>query len=440
MKHMDKMVNDSKLIKQNEKLLNLLRFYEGIDRAEMSRRLQVSMPTIYKSVDELHVNNLVVKTDSDIKLNNEYGVIVGVSIGSSLCKIVFLGFDYQLLKLDDCLEYKEEIAEKIRTILKMDALLKRCLEDKKKEYIYFHTPESFADLKNVLNCLFESLCIWVENKKMNLLSIGISCTGIINNKTQTILDAYNLNYLSNRTLDSLIFPDKQLFFEKHNIHIALVQNSNAAVIAEKIYLNQINSQYKTNENIVAIYFGVGIGAGIYIKQMYEGTNGYAGEVGHTKAPVCESEEEIMRHEDLIRQHEIDVCCTCGCNDCYDYKIRSYVFEKTTQEFCNMSADEIRTYLLNNPEKARLLGKYLGNMINTITNWLNIDLVIFTGKIYKSMESLLNDIDSVRDENPLKFNRNDCKICTSKQGSLAPAIGAAIYAFYKKYDLELSWNY
>lgn len=437
---MDKITDANKFIKQNERLLNLLRFYRGIDRAELSRKLQLSMPTIYKSIDDLNCINVVDKTESSVLLNNKFGILVGISIGTSLCKIVLLGFDFQLLESESFLQYKEIICKKICENLNNDELLKQCVNDKSKNYIYLKTPNTFSSLKNVINNVFECLQLWVENENLNIISIGISCTGIINKKTQTILDAYNLNYLSNRTLDSLIYPDKQAFFTNNDIYVSLVQNSNAAVVAEKIYLNQINSPYKNKENIVALYFGVGTGAGIYLNQLHEGTSGHAGEVGHTKAPICETSENISRYKELIDSGKIDECCACGCNDCYDYKIRSYVFEKTAKEFCDMSADEIRDYLKKEPSKSKLLGEYWGNMINIITSWLDVDLVIFTGKIYKSMGLLLNHIDTIRDESPLKFNRNDCTILVSDYGSLAPSIGAAIYAYHKKYNLELSWNY
>lgn len=429
-----------KLIKQNEKLLNLLRFYKDIDKSELSRRLKLSMPTIYKSVDDLS-NVGIMKKSTNLSLNNDYGILVGISIGTSLCKIVFLGHDFQLLSSDIFSNYKEVICKKIRKDLDDDQLLKNCLNKKDKKYIYFKTPKTFANLKNILDKIFECLKFWIENINLNILSIGISCTGIVNNKNQIIIDAYNLKYLSNSTLDSLIFPDKQSFFSKHNVHISLVQNSNASVISEKIYLNQINSQYKKNKNIIALYLGVGIGAGIYLNKLYEGTNGHSGEVGHTKAPIFDIEQDNKEYiKRLISEGKIDGCCTCKCKDCYDYKIRSYVFEKTANEFYDMSADKIREYLIANPIKAKILGEYFGNIINNISNWLDIDLIIFTGKIYKSMDLLLNHIDSIRDENSLKFNRNDCSICVSDYGSLAPSIGAAIYAYHKKYDLELSWNY
>ena len=108
------------------------------------------------------------------------------------------------------------------------------------------------------------------------------------------MDAHNLNFLTNRTLNSLIFPDKKLFFEKNNIYLSLVQNSNAAVIAEKIYLNKKSSPHKNKQNIIAIYVGLGMGAGVYFNSLYEGSSGNPGECGHTKAPICESDEEIQR--------------------------------------------------------------------------------------------------------------------------------------------------
>lgn len=431
---------NNKFIKQNEKLLNWLRFYKGIDRSELSRKMQLSMPTIYKSIDDLSSAKIVNKKDSSILLNNDYGILVGISIGTSLCKVLLLGFDFSPLDSGDFLYYKEYIYDNIINDLHDDMLLKECIENQERNYIYFRTPKTFSDLKKILNSIFDCIEHWVENHELNVLSIGISCTGIINNKTQTILDAYNLNYLSNRTLESLIFPDKQSFFSNNNIYVSLIQNSNASVIAEKILLNQSSPQYRHKKNILAIYLGVGAGAGLYLDTLYEGTNGHAGEVGHTKAPHCRLPKDIDYYNKLIDKNLLDKCCTCGCTDCYDYKIRTYVFEKNLEQFCDMSAKQIYEHLYSNPDSARLLGEYFGSMINTITSWLDLDLIIFTGKIYKSMGLLLNYIDTVRDQSPLRFNRNDCTILVSNLGSRSPAIGAAIYAYHKKYDLELSWDY
>jgi predicted NBD/HSP70 family sugar kinase len=432
--------NVHRLIKQNSKLLNLLRFYKGIDRSELSRRLQLSMPTIYNALDELHKFNIVVKSKNEVSINNEYGLLIGISIGSSLCKISFVDLNFQMFSAESFSVHKKNLCKQLESILTKKDLLYKCQTEHMRNYVYFDTPDTFQELKSILNSIFEYVQSCLVNNIFSPLCIGISCTGIINIQTQTILNAHNLTYLDNSTLDSLIFPDKRAFFEKNEIYVSLVQNSNASVIAEKIYLNQTGSVYKDKKNVIALYLGVGIGAGMYLNSLYFGTNGYAGELSHTKAPVYENEQTIKNCTELIERNLLDPSCTCGKNDCYDYKIRTYVFEKNKKEFCDMSADDIRDFLSCHSDKAELFGKYLGNLVNTLTNFLNIDLIIFTGKFYKSMDLLSNSIVSIQDENPLKFSRNDSTILTSPFGSLAPSIGAAIYSYHQKYDLELSWNY
>ena len=139
---------------------------------------------------------------------------------------------------------------------------------------------------------------------------------------------------------------------------------------------------------------------------------------------------------------IDQNCTSGNEDCYDYKMRTYVFEMNKEMFSDLSSDQIRDYLRSsgNQDKAQLFGMYLGNMVNSLTSLLDVDLIIFTGKFYKCMDSLYNSIVSVQDQNKLKFSRNDCTLLTSTYGSLAPSIGAAIYSYHKRFDLELAWDY
>lgn len=432
--------NINKVLNQHGDFLNLLRFYKNIDKIEIGKRLGISMPTTYKTIDCLKKIDVLSGSDSSILLNNNYGTLIGISIGASLCKIIFLRFDFKLFDFNRFLKYKSKICENLSEILKNDELLYECMNKPEKNYIYFKTPKDFSVLKNTINSFFDCLKQWITDGSLNILSIGISCTGIINSNTQTVLDAYNLSYLSNRTIDSLIYPDKHIFFESQNIYITIIQNSNAAVIAEKVHLHQINSCYRNKKNIVTLYLGVGTGAGLYLGRLYEGTSGFTGEIGHIKAPIYETPEKKSMYDILRNKGEIDKLCTCGSDECYDYKIRSYVFQQTSKTFYDMSADDIKNFLIKHPENAELLGIYYGNMIITLIGLLNIDLVIFTGKIYKSMDLLLNYIDSVLDQSPLKFNRNDCKICTSEYGSMSSSIGAAIYAYHKKYNLELSWEY
>lgn len=425
--------DDNRIIQQNAQLLNFLRFYKDIDRSEISRRMQISMPTVYKAIDELCSQNVVKKIGNNIIINDEYAYFVGISIGSSLSKVVFVNMNFEILKNEVGLNYKNEICDKIDEFISDKELLHECKNDTSRNYVYFKTPDQFGELKKILDGIFEYLEISIEQGTFRVASIGISCTGIINNKTQTIMSAHNLEYLDNSKIESLIFPDKQKFFQDNQVDVYLVQNSDASVIAEKINLYKTDSIYKCKKNIISLYLGVGVGAGIYLNGLYSGTSGYSGEIGHTKAPVYE-------RIDKISLENVDKSCTCGNTDCYDYKIRTYVFQMKKAEFSDLSAAKIREQLEQDKSKAELLGKYLGDMVNTLTNLLNVDLIIFTGKFYKSMDLLYNSIVSVQDDNKLKYSRNDCTLLTSNYGSLAPTIGAAIYSYHKKYNLKLEWDY
>ena len=435
------MTNIAKLIQQHNNVLNLLRFYKGIDKSDISRRLQLSIPTIYSAIDDLIKEKILLKdTQKSIKINNTYGTLVGISIGTSLCKVCFLNFDFSLFSPEEFSIHKQTLIQYIDDVSTKKNLLNKCHKDTKKNYIYFDTPDTLYELKQILNSVFVYIQNCVISNSLNVISIGISCTGIINDKMQRILSASNLSYLDTLTLDTLIYPGPQNFLNENQIHMCLVQNSNASIIAEKVNLYQTNSVYKNKSNIVSLFLDFGIGNGIYLGKLFTGTSGYAGEISHIQAPYYETSEEMLYYKKLINSEIISNTCTCGCNNCYDYKMRSYVFEMSEKDFCNMSSEEIKNFLTSHPDKAKLFGKYLGSMINTLTSLLNIDLIVLTGKLNKSMHLLSTHIDATLDENPLKHSRTDCKICTSALGSLAPAIGAAIYAYHKKYDIELSWEY
>lgn len=430
-----------KSLKQNAHIMNLLRFYRGIDRSEISRRLKISMPTVYKAVDELSNLNIIKKVDNDIIINDDYAYMIGISIGSAQCKISFLDMNFNLPAIDKFRNYKEKICKILEDYITDKQLLNECMNGKYKNYIYFKTPSQFSELKNALNGIFDFLQQSIENGEFKILCIGISCTGIINNKLKVIVNAHNLDYLDGTELDTLLFPDKQEFFKNNNIYIDLVQNGDASVIAEKIQLYQSDSPYKTRKNIIALYLGIGIGAGIYLERLYSGTSGFAGEIGHISAPMYEKEYAFY-NKGNEEENKNDMSCTCGNNDCYDYKIRAYVFGETKESFSNFSTDKIKSYLAEEKHKDRveLFGKYLGNIINSLTSILNVDLIIFTGKFHKCMDLLYNTIATVQDQNKMKFSRNDCKLITSSYGSLAPSMGAAIYAYHRMLDLELSWEY
>ena len=417
-----------KTVKQYHKFLQALRLYPELDKIKIAEKTNVSPPTLYKAFDDLKEQLLV---NGDTRINPLFGTFVGISIGTSLCKVVFLHFDFTEYDKEDFKLFKDEILQ----LHNIDIITNDTNNDY--DYVYFKTPDSFGQLKQYLDIIFDVIQKLVREDKLNLLSIGISSTGSIDEKKQVIRQAHNLSYLDGRTIDDLYFSDKKVFFQSNNIPIFLVQNSTAAVIAEKFKIHQNEKDLKDNKNLVAVYLEYGIGAGFIINgKLYSGTNGYAGEIGHIPVPIT----MLDQCQDLIKikNFKVNSKCTCGATGCIDHVVRSLAFSEFDTNYKYKNSDDLYKYFCENDKEAKCLGMILGYITNTLAAILNVDLVIFTGKLYKSMPVLKKHIEKSLDENNLKYNRCDCKIYESKIGTLAPAIGAAIYSYYKNCDIEIEW--
>lgn len=82
-----------------------------------------------------------------------FSYLVGISIGSGLCKISFLDFGFNLLSPDEFRAYKIDLGNEIKKCLCNQELILECLGDDARNYIYFKTPENFAELKKIIDCI-----------------------------------------------------------------------------------------------------------------------------------------------------------------------------------------------------------------------------------------------------------------------------------------------
>ena len=469
-----------KTLKLYSDVVNMYRFYPTVDRIEMTRRLNISGTTFYKAVDDLQKNGLLIqkasegkgRADASYMIARDLFYMLGISIGASLCKITFIGVDFRRMPSAIFKNHKSEIINIIKPILEYykdeTRELNECEEDNTRDYIFFSTPSSFRCLKRVINSVFDYCRKLIDSNKINLFSIGISSTGIIDRDAQKIVRSHNLPYLEGTKIDGLIDPTIRDYFFEKKITVSLVQNSDASVIAEIIELYLSNSPFKGKRNIATIYLGYGVGSGLYLDgHLFNGCHGFAGETGQLPAPFFKEEcsiplskekepvesngesdngNEESSEKDVMTGWDSDKKCPIFSADTmsYDEKIRKYVFEMNPEEsFKHLTSSEILKYLEENEDKVTLLGKYLGGIVNTITNLLNVELIIFTGKIYKSFDLIANSISQEQDIRGVKLGRtgrDDCELVKSSLGSLSPAIGAAIFSYHKKCEIPLSWNH
>lgn len=111
-----------------------------------------------------------------------------------------------------------------------------------------------------------------KHKDWELASVGISCGGPLDEEKGMILSPPNLPKWDRV---DLFTPLKAAF---GNIPIMLQNDANACALAEW----QLGAG-KGCKNMVFLTFGTGLGAGLILNgELYSGTNGMAGEVGHIR--------------------------------------------------------------------------------------------------------------------------------------------------------------
>ena len=134
------------------------------------------------------------------------------------------------------------------------------------EFLYENSlkTESFASAEDLADTIFSDV-----KKKANFTGIGIGAPSV-NEKTQSIEFAPNLSWGD-------IIPLKEIFATKFDMEVVAVNDANASAIGEKYY-----GEAKEMENFAVITLGTGIGLGLYINNnIFVGSNGLAGELGHT---------------------------------------------------------------------------------------------------------------------------------------------------------------
>lgn len=314
------------------------------------------------------------------------------------------------------------------------------MDENRKEitnYIFFQTPDNLFELQTKLDDIIADIIKLVEKQDqfhMNIISIGIAFTGAIDNVTKKIVKSHNLEFLSDKPLNTIIYPNRLDFFDQKGINIYIDNNSNTSVVAEKYNMynpESTNYKYRDKKNMLILYLGAGVGAGmIFNNSLYHGATNFVGELGHLELPPYPA----------IEFKAVESCCSCGSSECLDYRIRNDVFEMTKAEFSELTSANIKNYLMDNPKKFEIFTYYIGKVTNLLINLLNLDLIVFTGKFKEIADYMWPLLYKYINANKLSYIANECELKSSSLGPTAPSIGVAICAYFDKLGEDINWNF
>ena len=418
-------------LKNNNKLINIIRCYPQISKAALAVYLKVSWPTVSTNIEVLRKSNIL-SASSPLLINPDFAHMIGISVGSAQTKLTIIDMNFSPIS--------SEKFGRVLSDLDIFCDAREYMDENRKEitnYIFFQTPDNLFELQTKLDDIIADIIKLVEKQDqfhMNIISIGIAFTGAIDNVTKKIVKSHNLEFLSDKPLNTIIYPNRLDFFDQKGINIYIDNNSNTSVVAEKYNMynpESTNYKYRDKKNMLILYLGAGVGAGmIFNNSLYHGATNFVGELGHLELPPYPA----------IEFKAVESCCSCGSSECLDYRIRNDVFEMTKAEFSELTSANIKNYLMDNPKKFEIFTYYIGKVTNLLINLLNLDLIVFTGKFKEIADYMWPLLYKYINANKLSYIANECELKSSSLGPTAPSIGVAICAYFDKLGEDINWNF
>ena len=279
------------------------------------------------------------------------------------------------------------------------------------------------------NYNFDSVSEWINYFTNNILTqipdeyttsytkIGIGTAGWIDEESNLIIHSPNTNW-KNVDLKSLL--EKEI-----NIPISIINDCSAAVIGEHTY-----GAITDCTNALGIFIGTGVGGGIILNNsLYQGSQGFAGEIGHTI---------IVEDGNL---------CECGRKGCLEAYCGGKAIGKIAKNIASIDSNSVfnllaaktnkkitaetvsMAYYENNEEAVDIIKEISNKLAISITNFFNIfdpDAVVIGGGVVDGIPEIVNYIDNYFKDLSITENKHN-KIRKGKLNENMVLVGASIVA-------------
>lgn len=373
--------------------INIIRHYilNGENTlAEVSKEMDVSIPTITKLVGELIEEGFVIDFGKQETNGGRRPNVYGVNPDSGY----FVGVDVKKFRINIALiNFKGDIIESKYNI----------------PFVYDNTQVSFDVLCKTINDFINGLTI----PKSKILSVGVNMSGRVNAQTG---QSYSLYFFSET-------PLTEILQERLGFHVTIDNDSRSMAYGE-----YINGVVENEKNILFVNVSWGLGLGIIADgKLYYGKSGFSGEFGH------------------IHAFDNEVICICGKKGCLETEASgSYIYrrflekiaegnssilEKKIKKGESITQEDILLAALKDDmlaiELIEEVGNKLGKHIAGLINLFNPELVVIGGAVAVVGDYLLLPVKSAVKRYSLNLVSNDTLIKLSKLGDEAGVIGACM---------------
>ncbi|MGI9534023.1 MAG: ROK family protein [Thermodesulfobacteriota bacterium] len=275
-----------------------------------------------------------------------------------------------------------------------------------------------SDAKDGIKKLVQNLLSFIDQfSEFKPTAIGIGIPGIINQKDGKLIQAPNISDVSN-------YPIVKVLEDQLSPTPLVLENDASSAAAGEFW----KGSCKDSNSMIMLTLGTGLGGGIILnKQLWQGEEGMAGEIGHM----------------IIDPNGPK--CNCGSNGCLESFVSAEAIRRIVRSSPALSGKTVDTEPDHIPEKIRDLalegddeaikiwmdfGRYLGMGITNLINLLNVDSIAIGGGLSNAWDLFIDSTNSEIKQRALEGPKSNLKIYRAELGDDAGIIGSAYLAFNK----------
>ena len=207
--------------------------------------------------------------------------------------------------------------------------------------------------------------------------------------------------------------------------------NDATLAAWGVYETELNRQGK---NVLAVTMGTGIGGGLILnRELYQGANGTAGEIGHIKIADITTGPQ----------------CGCGARGCLEAFVGTIGIKRRVLQAVQENPQSALAKLVRAEKDFKIeivsraaekscqtalkiwedTGHYLGIGIANAILLLDLDTVVLTGGVSAAAPYFMPALTQVLQSQQIKTPFEHLKLAVSKNPNVG-GVGAALYAIYR----------
>lgn len=336
-----------------KQVINLVKNSKNkLSRADISRNLSLSTPSISSIISVLIERDIIIETDDKsannsvgrnpilLKLNQNCGYILGVLISEDMLTIALADYTGNIIK--------------------------------KHNFYYIENEKKCTDF------LIESINELLDENNFDyskLLSISISFPGVFDHQKQKIKFAPHSGAWQNEPLISKLTKE-------YDCEVRMENNVNIAVLGEK-WRGKIGNK----NNAVYLKLGNGIAAGILInKRLYRGYNSLAGEVGFSVTDSKHLKDKVTDSGSFEQRFNTDQILERIRKKLGDEKIKFSDLNELINE-----NNELKEMVME-------INQNISMLLINIISVLNAEVIVIGGQYSEVITIFLKDIENTINNN------------------------------------------